>query len=75
MIPQVMQPRLNLEGTTERAKGLDDGRIQVENIAYDADGKELVIAVRVETKEGLEKKKALYLDGIAKIEKILEQVN
>ena len=73
-VQQLGQPKISLAGTVERATALEDGKVKIENVAYDKDGNELVIATAIDTVENLAKKKAAYEANAAKVGALLEQI-
>lgn len=68
---QMAQPKIDLSGTTERITK-DGSLVKIENVAYDKDGKEIVVRTIDETVEGLLKRKELLekqkADVVARID-------
>lgn len=68
------QARVSLEGTTERVTAATNGKVTIENIAYTKEGKELIIAQRIETTEALQARKAKLEADLKRVDALLEQV-
>lgn len=72
---QMAQPKIDLSGTTERITK-DGVNVKIENVAYDKEGKEIVVRTIDETVEGLEKRKeALGKQKEALIARIDAEIN
>lgn len=75
---QMAQPKIDLSGTTERITK-DGSLVKIENVAYDKDGKEIVVRTIDETVEGLLKRKELLekqkADVVARIDAEINKLN
>ena len=68
------QPRINLIGTEERASIIENNEVLIENIAYDKNGNEIIVATRVETLAMLESRKSALETQLTQLNSILSKI-